>query len=832
MSASPRPGTLALRFLARDWRAGELRILIAALLIAVTVTSAIGFFTDRLQRAMVTQSAALLGADLVLHSPLPIPGAWIARAHALGIQDNIGLEFPSVVLHGDRVQLSTIKAVRPGYPLRGALRTAAAPYGAQHTTHAIPAMGEAWVGPRLLPLLDARVGDHLTLGKATLRIARVLAYEPGGAGNLSAVAPVVLVNRAEIDRAGLLAPGSRVIHVYQFAGGTRALARFKRWLAPQLNPSQRLLDVREGRPAVGGALERAGRYLGLASLMAVLLAGVAIAMGARRYSERHYDASAMLRCLGASQRDIVRLYLLQLLLLGIGGSALGVVLGYFAHLGLFALLRELLPTQLPPPGPLPVLLGFLTGMLVLAGFALPPVLRLRNVPALRVLRRELAPLPPRAWLVYGAAGAAMTALLWRYTGDVTLTFSVLGGALLSLLVFGLFAWGLLRASRVLARGVGVAWRHGLNSLWRRPWLAVGQILTFGLVLLAMATTGLLRTDLIRSWRTQLPARAPNYFAVNILPHQVEALRAFLGRHRIARARLYPMVRGRLATVNGVPVAERAKRNGKRDLRRPLNLSWSETLPAGNRILAGRWWQPNGQGPAQVSVARRIATRLGIRLGDELTFDFAGGRVLKARVTSLRSVQWDNFKPNFFMLFAPGTLERFPKTYITSFYLPAGERPLLARMVREFPAVTVIDLDRIMDQVRRIVAQSAIAVEYLLALVLAAGFTVLFAALQATLDERLYEGALLRALGASRYQLRAGHLAEYSLLGFLSGLFAASGTEFITWLLYTRVFHLDYHLTWQLWLLLPPLGTLVVSVAGLWGTRRVVRASPLVVLRGV
>lgn len=823
---------LALRFLWRDWRAGELRVLGAALLIAVAVTSAIGFFTDRLQRAMTTQSADLLGADLVLRSPFPVPAAWLARAHALGVEDNQSLEFPSVVLHGDKVQLSAIKAVRPGYPLRGALRTAVVPYGMEHATHGIPAAGEAWVDARLLTLLGAKVGDDITLGTLSLRIARVLAYEPGGAGNLSAVAPTVLVNRADVDRAGLLAPGSRVTHVCQFAGATRALARYKRWLLPRLDASQHLLDVHEGRPAVGDALDRAQRYLGLASLMAVLLAGVAIATGARRYSERHYDTSAMLRCLGASQRDIVALYLLQLLLIGVCGSVLGVALGYVAHLGLFMLLRELLPAHLPPPGLLPVVLGLLTGLLVLAGFALPPVLRLRNVPALRVLRRELAPLPLRAWLVYGAAVAAMTVLLWRYTGNVALTLSVLGGALVSLAIFAALAWALLRASRVLARGAGASWRYGLNSVWRRPWLAVGQVLAFGMVLLAMAMIALLRGDLLDTWRAQLPDRAPNYFVINILPDRVSSFRAFLDRHRIASARLYPVVRGRLAAVNGVPVAERARRNGDEDLRRELNLSWSDILPGDNHVVGGRWWRPEDRGRLLVSVEQGIAERLGIRLGDELTFTFAGGQVLRAQVASLRTVQWDSFKPNFFMLFPPGALERFPATYITSFYLPVSERMLLARMVQSFPAVTVIDLDRIMSQVRHILAQVTTAVEYVLVLVLAASFAVLFAALQSTLEERLYEGALLRALGASRYQLRAGQLAEYAMLGFLAGLFAALGTEVIAWLLYTRVFHLDYQFKWQLWILLPPLGALLVGMAGLWGTRRVVDSSPLVVLRGL
>lgn len=822
---------LSLRFLLRDWRAGELRILLLALIVAVTATSTIGLFTDRLQRGMVNQSAELLGADLVLRSPRPVDPVWLQQARAFGLCQDQALEFPSVVLHGDNLQLCDIKAVQPGYPLRGALRTATQAYGVDASTRDIPKPGEAWVEARLLPLLQAQVGDDLTLGNRSLRIARILSFEPGGAGNFAALAPEVLINRADAERAGVLAPGSRLTINYQFAGDPAALIRYQGWLTPRLGPSDRLVDVHEGRPAIGSALDRAERYLGLASLVAVLLAGVAIAMGARRYSERHFDVSAMLRCLGAGQRDIVALYVPQLLLLGLFGGGLGVLLGYGAQFGLFLLLRELLPAQLPPPGPLPALLGLFTGLVILAGFGLPPVLRLKDVPALRVLRRELTPLPLRAWLVYGAALAAMSMLLWRYTGNAALTLIVLGGVLAALVVFGALAWGLLRASRSLQRGVGVAWRYGLNNLWRRPWLSVGQILAFGLVLMAMALIALLRGDLLTTWRTQLPARAPNHFVINVLADQVAPFGAFLRAHHIVSAQLYPMVRGRLTAVNGVAVAARAQRNGDESIHREFNLSWSNTLQQDNAIVAGHWWQPADRGRPRVSVEQGVAERLGIKLGDELSFAF-GGQALQVKVASVRTVQWDSFKPNFFMIFPPGVIEQYPATYITSFYLPPTESTLLAQMVRSFPAVTVIDLDRIMDQVRRILSQVTLAVEYVLVLVLLAGFAVLYAALQASLDERLYEGALLRTLGASRYQLRAGHLAEYALLGVLAGLFAAAGAEFIAWLLYTRVFHLEYHLKWQLWATLPPLGTLLIGAAGYWGTRRVVQYSPLVVLRGL
>jgi len=824
---------LAWRLLLRDWRAGELRILLSALIIAVTATTAISFFTDRLQRAMVNQSSELLGGDLLLRSPRPLDVAWLAQADALGLERDEVLEFPSVVVHGDNLQLAGIKAVRPGYPVRGTLRISDTPYGEQQDTREVPSEGEAWVEARLLPLLGMGIGGRLELGSLSLKVTHVLAFEPGGGGNLFALAPRVLINRGDVARAAILQPGSRVNYQYFFAGKEQALQRYKKWLLPRLEPSHRLIDVREGRPTVGAALDRAEQYLGLASLVAVLLAGVAIAMGARRYSERHFDMSAVMRCLGAGQNDILALFVPQLLWLGILGGALGVVFGYVVQFGLFYLLRGLLPAELPAPGIMPVFIGFLTGMTVLAGFALPPVLRLREVPALRVLRRELTPMPLRGWLVYGAALAAMGLLMWRYTGSAALTLSVMGGAILALALLGTIAFVLLRASRSLHRGVGVAWRYGLNNLWRRPMLSVSQILAFGMTLMAMAIIALVRGDLLSTWQTQLPAEAPNNFVVNIQPGKVAAFHAFITEHRIKSAELYPMVRGRLADINGEPMRERIQpgENGSGAVRRELNLTWSDTLPEDNTLTAGKWFSDQDRGKLKVSVEAKLAERLGIKLGDELTFSF-GTDELKVRVASLRTVQWDSFHPNFFMIFPPGVLDPYPATYMTSFYLPQPRKGELAEMIRQFPAVTVIDLDRIMEQVRRILEQVTLAVEYVLVFVLLAGFAVLYASLQASLDERLYEGALLRTLGASRSQLRSGHLAEYALLGALSGLLAAGGAELIAFILYQEVFHLDYSIQWWLWGWLPLIGALLIGAAGFVGTRQVVQKSPLVVLNNI
>ncbi len=824
---------LAWRLLLRDWRAGELRILLSALIIAVTATTAISFFTDRLQRAMVSQSSELLGGDLLLSSPRPINATWREQAEAFGLEQDELLAFPSVVVSGDNLQLAGIKAVSADYPLRGGLRIADTPYGEERATAAVPAQGEAWVEARLLPLLGIGVGDTFDLGSLTLVATRVLTFEPSGGGNVFALAPRVLINRADVVRAAIIQPGSRVSHQYFFAGKEQALQRYKKWLQPQLEPSHRLIDVREGRPSVGAALDRAEQYLGLASLVAVLLAGVAIAMGARRYSERHFDMSAVLRCLGAGQSDILALFIPQLLWLGILGGLLGVVLGYVVQFGLFYLLRELLPAELPAPGMMPVLIGFLTGITVLAGFALPPVLRLREVPALRVLRRELTPMPLRGWLVYGAALGAMGLLMWRYTGSAALTLGVMGGAILTLGLLGLIAYGLLRASRSLHRGVGVAWRYGLNNLWRRPVLSVSQILAFGMTLMAMALIALVRGDLLSTWQTQLPEDAPNHFVVNVQPHKVEDFNVFIGEKRIHSAELYPMVRGRLARINGEPMSERIRPgdNGAGAVNRELNLTWSDTLPEDNTLTAGRWFEPTDSGKLLVSVEARLAERLGIGLGDTLQFSF-GTQDLAVKVASLRTVQWDSFRPNFFMIFPPGVLDPFPATYMTSFYLPQERKGELAQMVRLFPAVTVIDLDRIMAQVRRILEQVTLAVEYVLVFVLLAGFAVLYAALQASLDERLYEGALLRTLGASRRQLRSGHLAEYALLGMLAGLLAAGGAELIAFILYRQVFQLEYSIQWWLWGGVPLIGALLIGVAGFIGTRRVVRKSPLVVLNNI
>ena len=821
---------LAMRLMIRNWHSGEQRILVSALVIAVSASTAIGFFTDRLGRGMANQSADFLGADLTLVSPRPVNTDWLREARAEGLQAIETLEFASVVVSGEALLLSSVKAVQDGFPLRGTMRTAPAPFAPDADTSELPRPGEAWAAPRLLTNLGLKVGDPVEVGSHTLTITRVITFEPGQVGNPFGISPRLLMRMEDVPATGVVQPGSRLKYQYLFAGREVDVAVFRNGLQGRLGPSHELVGVKEGRRAVGSALERAERFLGLSVLAAIILAGVAVAMAARRYSERHFDMSAMLRCMGASQRDLLALYLPQLLVLGLAASAVGCFLGWVAQFGILYLLADLLPAAPSTPQAWPVLAGFATGLVILAGFALPPVMRLKGVPPLRVLRRDLLPMPSRAWLVYGAALCAIVAVMWRYTDSWPLTLSVLAGGVALVALLGLFALLLLLLGRRFNARVGVAWRFGLNNLWRRRRSSINQILAFGLTLMAMAVVALVRTDLLTAWQQQLPADVPNHFAINILPDQVEAFGAFMQQAGIETAQLYPMVRGRLVEINGTSVRKAVTKEARNDnaLNRELNLTWTTELQEDNSILDGRWWQPDDTGKPFVSVESKLAKRMGINMGDELSFA-VGEQRFTAKVTSIRNVKWDSFRPNFYMVFPPKVIHRFPATYMTSFYLHKAEKPVLREMVARYPAVTVLEMDKVIEQVGRIFRQVTLTVEYVLVFTLLAGFAVLFAALQASQDDRLYEGALLRALGGSRRQLRSGHLAEFSALGGLAGLLAAMGAECLTWVLYSEVLHLEYSFQWPVWLAAPLAGALLIGAAGYWGTRAVVERSPMLLL---
>ena len=826
----PRLLRLALRQLLREARAGELRVLFFALLVAVAASTAIGYFGARLNAAMLLRAGEFLAADLVLQGSSPATPAQLAAGQALDLDHARTVEFSSVIATDQGVQLASVKAVDDAYPLRGQLRSAAQPLGLAESGGR-PAPGEAWVEARLLVALDLRIGERIDIGRLPLRLTRVLTYEPDRAGDFYSLTPRVLINRADLDATVVVQPGSRVTYRELWRGAPDALAAYRRAVQPALAANQRLQDAREGNRQLGGALDRAERYLGLASLAAVLLAGVAVALAAARFASRRYDLGALLRCLGLARREALLLFGLQLLTLGLLAGLAGVLLGWLAQLALFQLLAGLLPAEIPAGGLAPALAGLATGLAALVGFALPPLAALGRVPPLRVLRRDLLPPPLASWLAYACALLALALIMLWLSLDLRLTLALLGGSALAALLLGALCLLALRALRRRLADAGLAWRLGLGQLLRQPLAAAGQTLAFGLILLAMALVLLLRGELLDDWQAQLPAQAPNQFALNILPEQREPFAAQLAALSPQPAILYPLVPGRLLSRNGVALRAQPglDERGARALQRDLGLTWSAQLPAGNRLRDGAWWDalPAAYGPA-VSFEAKLADSLGIRVGDRLGFEIAG-QAVEARVASLRSVNWDNFQPNFFVIFAPGVLADLPTTYLTSFYLPPGRDRALVELARAFPAVSLLQVDAILAQLRDILAQVGLAVEFVLLFVLAAGLAVLFAGLQSTLDERLRQAALLRALGAERRLLLAARRREFAVLGAASGLLAALGSELASALLYRWAFDLPWQPHPAL-LLLPLLGALLVGAAGLLGTRRALAASPLAVLR--
>jgi putative ABC transport system permease protein len=823
---------LGLRQLRRDWRAGELTVLAFALVIAVASVSSVNFFTSRIQQALANQANDLLGGDLVYVSTNPVPQGLQQRAARLGLQTAKTVEFPTMSLAGDRAKLAGLKAVGEAYPLRGHLRTAPKLFAPDAEVSGGPAPGEVWADGRLLNELGIDVGDTLTVGAIQLKVGAVLTSEPDqSGGRFFNVAPRLLMNIADLAATRLVQPASRVRYRLLIAGDIKAVQKLRREWEPHLQPGEALNDVRDARPPVRTALDRGERFLGLAALVSVLLAAAAMAMAARRFVSRHLDNCAVMRCLGAEQQFINRLYLSQMVLLGLAASAVGIVLGYIAQQGLVTFLGPLAGVALPSPGGWPVLWGLLTGMITLLGFVIPPILQLANVPTLRVLRRDLGHVQMNTVLAYTVGLVAFFILVLLQAHDLKLALIIFFGLVLTVVLLGLLAALPLRLLRRLrGRGSNV-WRFGLVNLSRRPGQSIVQMIGFSIGLMALLLLAVVRSDLLDEWRGGLPPETPNRFLINIQPQQLDDVKAFFQQQSQHQPEFFPMVRGRLVEINGRAVSEDdfEEERAKRLVSREFNLSWAAQLQEDNKIVAGHWWGDGDHGRAMLSVEEGLAKDLGMKLGDTLTYD-VGGQRFDAEITSLRSVEWDSFRPNFFVLAPPGLLDGYPVSYITAFYLPSGKYELLNQLVQRFPNITVLDVAAILDQVRRIIERVTAAVEYVFLFTVLAGLTVMYAAIYATLNERIREAAIMRTLGARRGQLLGGIVVEYVGLGLLSGLVAAISAGLVGVIVAQRVFELTYVPSATLWLGGMLLGAVGVGLAGTLGTRSVLDRPPLQTLR--
>lgn len=822
----------AVRALPRDLRTREMRVLAMALVVAVGALTAVGFFTDRVDRAMAQRATALIGADLVVESDDPIPEAWHEHARGLGLQSSGFVTFPTVVVSGDATELVSVKAVEDGYPLRGRTRVADAPFGDAVTVDSIPAEGTVWLDPRLFSRLGVAVGDTIAVGQRDLRIAGSIEHEPDRSGALFQLAPRLMFNRADLASTGLISKASRFDDHLLAAGPADALAQLREWLQERGPTGLEFQGVDNARPEMRAALERARTFLGLAAILAVILAGAAVAVAAHALAGREADASALLRCFGARQRLVTGTLLLRLLVVGVLASLGGVLVGWIAQSGLVTLVGAWFGDELPPPGAGPVGVGLAAGVVTLVGFGLVPVLRIRRVPVMRVLQRSAAAPEPSAWAVLALAVAAVALLVVYQAGDTGLARWILLGTLSMLALLGLAAAGLVRvAGRLRGRAVS-GWRFGLANLARRPRTSSVQMVGFGLGLLALLLLAVVRVDVLQAWQNDVPPDAPNQFMINVQPGDVEAVRAHLQQAGIEPTGFYPMVRGRLRAIDGraVEPADFDSERAQRLVEREFNLSWAEQHRPDNEIVAGEWWNGSGGDVAELSVEQGIAETLGIDLGDRLSFGIAGQRVT-GEVTNLRRVQWDSFKVNFFVLASPGTLDDAPATWITSYHAPPQTRPAIRELVRAFPGITVLDVDRILAQVREIIRQGTRAVEYVFGFTLLAGIIVLVAAVQASRDERRTEIALLRTLGASRGRVRAILGAEFVALGALAGLIAATGAAATGWAVTDRVLELPYHFNPWLFALGVGGGGAGIGLAGLLATSRLLRERPLAVLRG-
>jgi putative ABC transport system permease protein len=835
------PLAIAWTQLRRDWRAGELRLLVLATLLAVAALSSVGFFADRLERGLARDARALLGGDAVVASDQPLPEAFAQQAQRLGLRSASNVGFPSMARApealGGAARLVALKAVTAGYPLRGQLGVRRAPDGPQENLAEGPQPGRVWVDAALLDALGLAVGDPLELGDATLRVDAILIVEPDrGAGFLS-FAPRVLMHADDLPRTALLQPASRVTHRLAVAAAgerdTAAVTRFVVFAEDQLRSGKvrgaRLESLEAGRPEMRQTLERASRFLSLVALLAALLAAVAVAIAARDFALRHLDDCAMLRVLGRSQRAIATAYTLEFALVGLLASLAGLALGLLVHLGFVWLLSGLVNANLPPPGLAPALFGLGVGMTLLAAFGLPPVLQLARVPPLRMIRREVGTPKPATLAVVAMALAGFVALLMVVAADLKMGAVTVGGFALAAALFSSLAWvAVVLLRRLVPESTAPRWLVlATRQVASRPAYAVLQVAALSVGLMALLLLVLLRTDLVESWRKASPPDAPNRFVLNVQPDQGPAFRQHLEQAGVTSFDWFPMVRGRLVSINGQAVqAERlADARAQRLAEREFNLSYSAQEPAHNRVVAGRW-QAGEDGT--LSVEEGLAKTFGLKLGDSLGFDIAG-QVVQGRISSLRQVDWGSMRVNFFVIFPRDLDPAVPASYLAAFRAPA-QPGFDNALVRAFPNLTNVDVTASVAQVQRVLDQVIRAVEFLFGFTLAAGLVVLFAAVTATRQMREREFAVMRAMGASRQLLVQVQRAELLGVGALAGLLASLAALAVGWALAAYVF--EFNWTAPLWVPLAgsAAGAMLALAAGWWGLREVLRRPVVQTLR--
>lgn len=818
----------AARAFKRDLKAGELRVLALALIIAVASVTAVGFFTDRIGRAMERQAADVLAADLLATSGLTLPESIAEKAAEIGLNTAEHTRFPSVVINkNDESQLVAVKAVTSGYPLRGALKLVELDAVDVPAPLPTPERGTVWIDTQLKNILALEQGDVLTLGAMDFTVDRLIEFEPDRGENVFEIAPRVMLHVDDLEASALLGPGSRARFTLLMSGEVEQLDTMNDWLKENMADEVRVQSVRDGSPQLRRALNRAQRFLGLASVVTVLLAGAAIALAVRQFSLHQADASAVLRTLGASRAEVITWLALRLSMIVVLASVVGIILGWFAQLILAQLLDTWFSMVLPAPGWSPPVIGALTAFIAVAGFGLMPVLRAGQVAVMRVLQRDYSGMDSSVWVTTIIGLVATYFVVLMQSRDWLLSAIVVAGVVFMLGVFALFGRYIIKLVRKLA---GARYRLSVAGLQRRAGSSVVQLAAFAMGIMALLLIAIVRVDVLEAWERDIPVDAPNVFVVNIQPDQVEGFNQRLNSQDINVAGIFPMVRARLASHNGEPtLSEDGNERQQRRARREYNLTFSDEPPLAGEVVAGEWWATDGSAGPAWSIEEEWAGERGYEVGDNLTFKIAGVEV-SAPIVNLRKVDWESFQVNFFVVASPITLVDMPATFVTSFKIDTDFSAATSGWAREFPGIAALDIGAIMTRVKTLMDRASLAVEYVFLFTVLAGICVLLAAVQSSQAERIKESALLRALGASHRQIKHAVVAEFAILGAIAGFLAALFATIVAWALSRFVFELPFEVNLWLWILGVVGGAVGISIAGYLATRRVLETPPVVALR--
>ena len=842
MSAMPRQ--LAWRLFKHEAKRGELSIILFAIILSVAAVLSLSLFSERLQGALTDRSAEFIAADRQLSARAPLDPEWISAAHTYNLATALQTSTRSMAFANDELALVDLRAVSEDYPLKGTIKLAPELFATGVATDHIPASGEAWMDSRLFQLLGVSLGDKIELGEAQFTITQVLSEIPDGGFSVFNADPMVLINLSDIAATKVTGPGSRVNYKVYFTGDDNDLDNYFDELSPQLDRQvHRWLSVQDDTSPIGESVARAEQFFLLASLLAIVLAAVAIGVAAQRYAQRHFDPVAIMKTLGASTATIRKVYLYQIVFIALLGIVIGAIVGFVLQQLVVSALADTVEVALQVWYWRPLLIAIFTGSVCALLFCLYPLLGLFSIPPLRVLRRDIASSFSARGGQYLTAGGAILLLMWVYSQNlkISLILFVSGLILVGLLLAATF--GLIALGRVLGTGRMGAWQLAWARIKRRSLDNSVQLISFALTIMLLLVVLVMRNDIVQQWRDQLPTGTANYFLANVTEEQRPNLVQHFADNGIETDGLYPVSRGRFVKINDeilrndiTKEEEDTTNETRRGMGREANLTWDTTLQMGNEVIAGQWhgeWTPEtselGDGIYPVSIEERVGKRMRIGMGDQLTFNI-GSEIVTVEVTSIRTVNWQTMQPNFFFVLHPMAMEAFRASYITSFYLPPERKPELTRLMAPFASVTMFDVDARINQVRSIIDQVSAAIEFILILVLVAGSLVLIAQVQASMDERQRELAILRTLGAKGRMIRASVIYEFLIIGSVAGFMAALANEVSLYLLQTQIFQMQSSLHIEYWVIAPLTGAVVVGLLGAASCWRLLSMNTQVLLR--